>query len=261
VIYNTCDGEDDDDLQKRISKGISSFLSSDSAVSMFSTLIQTALTNAILPVTTEISRLSIDVEKIKSENNLLSKSLEKTQRELSEAKKYVDIVEQNSKKSSMIIFSSAFAEDGREDVCDLVTSYCRSTLQMSSALEIIDCYRIGKRSRDTASASVHRPLSRPILVIFTSPHTKMKVMDSARRAKTGLHHPPVFFSDDLTKVRRNIFSNARQLKKEKRIGDCWVRHGNIYVKSFDGKITMFDSEDAFTSFSINLPVGSDLVGS
>ena len=46
----------------------------------------------------------------------------------------------------------------------------------------------------------------------------------------------VYVNDDLTRERSRVAARARQLKRDKKIKDTWVRDGEIYVKKNDDSI-------------------------
>ena len=51
----------------------------------------------------------------------------------------------------------------------------------------------------------------------------------------------VFINEDLTAFRSNLLYQARQLKKDKQIEDCWSWDGNILIKNRAGKIMQIHS--------------------
>ena len=83
------------------------------------------------------------------------------------------------------------------------------------------------------------PRPRPIIVRLCSE----RVRDVVFRSRTGLkdynrqhQDHQIFLNEDLTAVRAKIFFEARQLKRRKKITDCWSSYGKIVVKDLQNKI-------------------------
>ena len=82
----------------------------------------------------------------------------------------------------------------------------------------------------------------PILVKFATYRARDKVMRSRRalndisqyRAEDGGTQGQVqsriFINEDLTKLRSNLLYHAGQLKKQKKIQDCWTWDGVVPVR-------------------------------
>ena len=84
-----------------------------------------------------------------------------------------------------------------------------------------------QKSYQSGRPSNNKP--RQILACFASYRTRAAVYDVKSRLKTT----DIFVSEDLTKWRNQLFYQARQLKKKKRIEDTYTRDGHIIVKFKD----------------------------
>ena len=84
--------------------------------------------------------------------------------------------------------------------------------------------------RTTAISGTTR--TRPIIVRFVSE----RVRDSVYRARTRLKGHDIYLNEDLTARRAKLAYDARQLKKAKKIVDCWSSYGKVIVKDSNNKI-------------------------
>ena len=133
----------------------------------------------------------------------------------------------------------------RRDVLVKFTSYRYKHLIMraSSGLTNKDAARLGL----SPAGAVRQPES------------------AAATAATPVPSPAgrVYVNDDLTRERSRVTARARQLKRDEKIKDTWVRDGEIYVKINDGSIDKLSTSrrsDVLLMFScvcffnINIPV-------
>ena len=58
----------------------------------------------------------------------------------------------------------------------------------------------------------------------------------------------IFINEDLTRKRSNLLWKARQMKKEKKINDCWSYDGKVMVKTLANKIELISSAEDFNSY-------------
>ena len=58
----------------------------------------------------------------------------------------------------------------------------------------------------------------------------------------------VFINEDLTKSRSKLAYEARRLKKENKINDCWTASGRILVKDRQDKIVQICSDNDIKQF-------------
>jgi len=101
-------------------------------------------------------------------------------------------------------------------------------------------HRIGPKLDEKGS-----PRKRAVIVRFRSE----AVRDEVYRGRVNLKnhnrtHPDsqVFLNEDLTATRANLAFKTRQLKRQKKIADCWTHAGRVLVKTLNGAITEIISE-------------------
>ena len=82
-------------------------------------------------------------------------------------------------------------------------------------------------------------MARPIIVRFQS----QRLRDEVYRARTKLkdynqqrRDAQIVINDDLTARRSKLAYDARQLKKAKKITDCWTSYGKILIKDLTNKV-------------------------
>ena len=83
---------------------------------------------------------------------------------------------------------------------------------------------------------------RPIIVNFTSYRVRGIVFRAKSRLKSE-RTKSIYINEDLTKARSELFFKARQLKRDKRISDCWTFDGRILVKNNHGAVTSITSPE------------------
>ena len=87
---------------------------------------------------------------------------------------------------------------------------------------------------------------RAVIVRFVSE----RMRDSVYRARGSLkgyndgkeQHTRIFINEDLTARRATIAFKTRQLKKQRKIQDCWTYSGRILVKDNDNNIHEISSD-------------------
>ena len=132
------------------------------------------------------------------------------------------------------------------------------------ALDIDSIHRVGDKKQNAP---------RDILIKFTT-HQARRVIFKARNdlrkpGKTPQEFDPeietedsqddqlyeadinqrgIFINEDLTRKRSNLLWKARQMKKEKKINDCWSYDGKVMVKTLANKIELISSAEDFNSY-------------
>ena len=158
-----------------------------------------------------------------------------------------DEADQYSRRNSLRI--SGIEEGNSDDVEQKVLDLFNNTLSITPPVEagsIDRVHRVGKKQDDTP---------RQILVKFATYRTRDKVIRSRRKlrpvpsaATQGRVQQKIFIYEDLTKSRSNLLWNARKVKREKKIEDCWSWDGTILIKTNVGRIipihSMADLNDA-----------------
>lgn len=151
----------------------------------------------------------------------------------------LDNQEQYSRRNSLRINGLPESNEGSANsvVLDLFTKGMGCDIQLT---DIDRAHRIG---RTDSSGKI-----RPMLVKFTSYRSR----DIVFRAKSHLKKDQtkkIFINEDLTAARSALFFKARQMRKEKRITDCWTSDGKILVKTRRGTIKAVDSDDGLIAAS------------
>ncbi|KAG6439464.1 hypothetical protein O3G_MSEX000794 [Manduca sexta] len=103
-------------------------------------------------------------------------------------------------------------------------------------LQIKDIYRINSKDKD----------NRPIIVDFTSVLTKENFINMYKKInkdksklttdtiKISGPSKPIFISENLTPKMKRLFFLSRDIAKTKEYKYCWVSHGKIFLRKFDG---------------------------
>jgi hypothetical protein len=191
---------------------------------------------------TDIANLTSEYKEFKSEVVLLRQVVKKKDSDVAALNEKVHLLEESLDKQEQYsrrnnVRISNMKEIQNEFVQNRVMKLFNQ--KMGCDLEPSDIDRVHR----VGPASIGQP--RPIIVKFTSYQARRKVMQNKQSLKNkGTHDDPnasfeedgdiIFINEDLTKHRANLLWRARQLKKKKKINDCW---------SFDGAILFKDKKD------------------
>ena len=183
-------------------------------------------------------QLQQEVTKLKDIIKSKDAVIDKLEQRVNELESGQDDLEQYSRRNSLRI--SGVDESDSEDVVEKTMNLINNTLGVTMCTDQIDrMHRVGKKIAD-------RP--RPILVKFATYRARDKVMRSRRALKDisqsrtedggtqGQVQSRIFINEDLTKLRSNLLYHARQLKKQKKLQDCWTWDGVVLIKNNVAKI-------------------------
>ena len=108
--------------------------------------------------------------------------------------------------------------------------------------EVDQAHRVGK-PKDVNRKD--RP--RDIIVKFFSYRSRQKKKKKIMKLKSQLKHKGYKGNEDLTKVRRDIFFQARKMVKEKRMVSAWTYDGTFFVKDLNLKVHRVESHSDLDS--------------
>ena len=166
---------------------------------------------------------------VQNENALLKKEVSDLHTRVASLETRCEAQDQENRANSLILFND-WAESPNESVQIKTKSYVNDVLHVNiNDTDIVKCHRLGRTDRNNRSA---RP--RPILVKFQSTSLKSELLNARRKIRnfSSADFPsPVFINEDLTDARRAVYARCRNLKKEKRILDCWTQNGRVLIKT------------------------------
>ena len=166
---------------------------------------------------------------VQNENALLKKEVNDLHTRVVSLETRYEAQDQENRANSLILFND-WAESPNESVQIKTKSYMNDVLHINiNDTDIVKCHRIGRTDRNNRSV---RP--RPILVKFHSASLKSEILNARRKIRnfSSADFPsPVFINEDLTDARRSVYAKCRNLKKEKRILDCWTQNGRVLIKT------------------------------
>lgn len=189
-------------------------------------------------------RVAQKIEPLKNELAEVKKALSDLQRTVSDMSTKTDDLEQYSRRSCLRI--SGIAERDDEDVTQLVLNLANRVGADIDQDDIDRAHRVGRKmnAAETGEAT-GRPrrqnFRREIIVKFHSHGARLQLLKG--RAKLREERANIYINEDLTKFRRTLFYESRQLKKNKSIKKTWVYGGNVYIQDLN------DSKLCVTSFS------------
>ena len=190
-----------------------------------------------------IKKIDEKVRKLEDEIEKDRKQLKVMQQKMDQLASLIDAQEMYSRRTSIRI--SGITENPRGE--DVKEDVLRVLSPMGITLEAINrMHRVGKKTPN-------RP--RQVLVQFISYRSKEKVMSQAPTLLKGTN---IFINEDLTEKRATLLYEARKLRREGRIAQCWSRDGRIMAKvTLNGRKHLITSLDDLAG----LPSPQSLVAS
>lgn len=178
-------------------------------------------------------RLQGQYENISKENTRLSKLVEEQEKRIEEMEAYSRvenlIIRGLPEKTIAEVASGAPALDdststlreSHKSVETTVIDFCREALGVTvQQHDISIAHRVKAGTNDKV---------RPIIVRFTNRQTRNAVYS----AKKLLKNRPIYISEHLTKHASDLFYEARQLLKKKKIFATWTQGCHVFVKFSD----------------------------
>ena len=166
---------------------------------------------------------------VQNENASLEKEVNDLHTRVVSLETRCEAQDQENRANSLILFND-WAESPNKSVQIKMKLYANDVLHVNiNDTDIVKCHRLGRVDRNNRSA---RP--RPILVKFQSTSLKSKVLNARRKIRnfSSADFPsPVFINEDLTDTRQAVYARCRNLKKEKRILNCWTQNGRVLIKT------------------------------
>lgn len=149
-----------------------------------------------------------------------------------------DELEQYSRRSCLRV--SGIVEKPNEDVTQLVLDLADRISADINVPDIDRTHRVGKVQSDNTPGRKHA--GREIIVKFTNYEARLRFLKG--RAKLREQKASIFINEDLTKTRKNVAFECRQLQKKKLIKKTWVYGGNVYIiDNTDSRLCVKSLED------------------
>ena len=156
-------------------------------------------------------------------------------------------MEQYSRRQSLRIHND-WPENPEEDTDGMVIQMAKEHLNIDLKHDEINrSHRVGPKNR--------RGSPRPVIVKFVSHNSKARIYRSKGRLKMGGPTARnLLITEDLTKKRHAMFTEARQLRNQNLIRDCWTMDGNLFVRDMHARIQVFSDIMAFSKWKEHLMV-------
>lgn len=170
-------------------------------------------------------KLEPRLSKLQRELDAKEKRIQLLESKVSELETKQDDIEQYSRRTSVRILG--VSENPDEDVSSKVKDVF-STMGLHPTINRV--HRVGPHRKTTKpdGTTSTSTAPRPILCQFLSYGDKAGVMKKRNILKDNLPH--VYVNEDLTRKRSKLLFDARVLKNQKKIVDCWSSDGKILVK-------------------------------
>ena len=153
---------------------------------------------------------------------------------LSSVQANLDVLEQYSRRSNLRFFGIP-ESNGGEDTTGKLLSIVNDTMGVTTSIMsagVVTSHRLGRRLPGVDAHT--RP--QPVIVKFATTHVRDVVIRAKRRLRESGGGPTLYVNEDLTRRRAALAKKTRELKKEKKITDCWIFNGKVLVKTIDGTV-------------------------
>ena len=181
-------------------------------------------------LTTTIDNLSDRIRRLNEKLDLKDEFIKSLETRIVTLESENDNIEQYTRRANLRLCGVPEANGG-EDTNEKVLAVFNEKLGMEPPLRSIDLersHRLGRKADDGQGSN----RTRPIIVRFGSE----RVRDNVYRARTRLKGHAIYINEDLTARRAKLAYDARQLKKTKKIVDCWTTYGKVMIKDSANKI-------------------------
>ena len=198
-----------------------------------------AFTDKLDTLTQQISQLNERLEK-------KDKYIAALEARLSSCEADLDQLEQYSRRTNLRFFGIPESETG-ENTTGKLLSIVNETMGVTPPIvsaDVVTSHRLGRR---VPGANIQtRP--RPVIAKFATAHVRDVVIRTRRRLRESGDGPTVYVNEDLTRRRAALAKKTRQLKKSRKINDCWTFNGKVVVKTIDGVVKEIRSDVDLTEY-------------
>ena len=150
---------------------------------------------------------------------------------LSSVEADLDQLEQYSLRTNLRFFPIPESEKG-EDTTGKLLSVVNITMGVTPPIvsaNVVTNHRLGRRIPGADAQT--RP--RRVIVKFATAHVRDMVIRARRRLRENGDGPTVYVNEDLTCRWAALAKKTRQLKKSRKINNCWTFNGKVIVKAVD----------------------------
>ena len=193
-------------------------------------------------VTGVVSGLQAKVVSLEEDMKCLKDANQSLVKRVSHLESVCDEAEQYSRRLNLRI--SGLNETADENTEAKVLEVCKSLNADFKPRDIDRSHRVGRPPNNT-----HRPLTRPVIVRFTSYKARQAIFKGRSKLKTSQFRG-VFLNEDLTKTRDNLLYQARRLLKNRQLNGAWSYDGSILIKDLHNKVIRISSAQDLDPFKL-----------
>ena len=189
------------------------------------------------------TRIALEVEPLKNQLAAANTSISELKERVKCLARQQDELEQYSRKSCLRV--SGVNETANEDINKVVLDLANHVEADISQSDIVAAHRLGIDSSNdsgTGRSVVSKNKCRDIIIKFSNFDARYRMLKG--RVKLRDAHSKVFINEELTRTRRMLAYESRQLKKKDLIKKTWVYKGNVYIlDKSDNKLSVWCLDD------------------
>ena len=199
------------------------------------TLFPTELNNSIKNITATVVSLTNELDR-------KEKRIVDLEKRVDYLDKSADDVEQYSRRPNLRFHGFPEA-DTQESTDQMIVNLVNSELHVDPPIHVEHLersHRLGPKVSENGETR-----QRPIIARFRSERLRGAVYRSRFKLKTynETHRKSmIFINEDVTARRAALARQARTLKKDRKVTDCWTTGGNVMIKELNHKIRQVKSE-------------------
>ena len=233
------------DINSDVNQKCINFLKSPFTMAMIGDMVKVAVTQQLETYEHDVSFLKGTVDSLTNMVHCLQDENEKLKSKIVNLETGNDRLEQYSRRQSLRIHND-WPENPEENTDGMVIQMAKEHLNIDLKHDEINrSHRVGPKNR--------RGSPRPVIVKFVSHNSKARIYRSKGRLKMGGPTARnLLITEDLTKKRHAMFTEARHLRNQNLIRDCWTMDGNLFVRDMHARIQVFSDIMAFSKWKEHL---------
>lgn len=190
---------------------------------------------------------------IHDENKVLKDRVEQLEKKIEQLEKQGDTANQYSRRNCLRV--SGIKESDGESMDEIVKclSYeLKADIDLSDIDNVHRLHRKKVRSDGSSSGQSNKSADqrpRDIIIKFTTYRARQQMFSRRSELKHSKVFERVFINEELTRLRGEVFYNARRLVKSKHLKSAWTSNGVILVKDNSDVVHRCEFKNDLTKFN------------
>lgn len=190
-------------------------------------VLETKMSNMVKTIMNEVVKdVNTKMSSIERENSVLKDRVKQLENRVDVLEKQGDTSNQYSRRNCLRV--SGIRESDDENMDEIFKKLATELGADVDTRDIDNMHRLRHKKSRQGSTTNQRP--RDIIIKFTTYRARQKMLTRRSQLKHSKVYDRVFINEELTKLRGEVFYQARLLVKSKKIKSTWTANGVILVK-------------------------------